>query len=159
MASSGTAITGVDARLHSRAQEKEHRLVQLPIGRRTRMALGSAIIMMATLLPSVTAMSQAVQLVRVDVAEVAKGFRAKKLLGSTVTNDKKESIGTLDDMIIDERKRIFAVVQVGGFLGLGAHLIAVPYDSLQISDDGKKIELPGASRDALTALAEFHYGN
>jgi sporulation protein YlmC with PRC-barrel domain len=103
-------------------------------------------------------MSQAVQLVKVDVAVVAKGFRARKMLGSAVTNDKKENIGSLEDMIVDEKKQIFAVLQVGGFLGLGGHLVAVPYDSLKVSEDGKKIELPGASREALTGLAEFHYG-
>jgi sporulation protein YlmC with PRC-barrel domain len=104
-------------------------------------------------------MSQVVQLVKVDVAAVAKGFRAKKILGSKVTNDKSESIGSLDDIIIDEKKQLFAVLQVGGFLGLGGHLIAVPYNSLKISDDGKKIELPGASREALTGLTEFHYSS
>jgi sporulation protein YlmC with PRC-barrel domain len=119
----------------------------------------AAFVGVATLLPAVPAMSQAIQLVKVDVAAVAKGFRAKKLLGSTVTNEKRESIGSLDDLVLDEKKQIFAVLQVGGFLGLGGHLIAVPYDSLKITEDGKNIELPGASRDALKALAEFHYSN
>jgi sporulation protein YlmC with PRC-barrel domain len=123
------------------------------------LGLGAAFVVTATLLPSVPAMSQTVRLVKVDVAAVAKGFRAKKLLGSTVTNEKRESIGSLDDLVLDEKKQIFAVLQVGGFLGLGGHLIAVPYESLKITDDGKNIELPGASRDALTALAEFHYSN
>lgn len=122
------------------------------------LGLGAAFVAIAGLLPSIPAMSQAVQLVKVDVAVVAKGFRARKMLGSAVTNDKKENIGSLEDMIVDEKKQIFAVLQVGGFLGLGGHLVAVPYDSLKVSEDGKKIELPGASREALTGLAEFHYG-
>jgi hypothetical protein len=36
-------------------------------------------------------------------------------------------------------------------------LVAVPYQSLVIDDAGKKIELPGASRDELKKLAEFKY--
>jgi hypothetical protein len=52
---------------------------------------------------------------------------------------------------------MFAVLQVGGFLGLGSHLVAVPYDSLKVSDDGKKVELPGATKDELKKLAEFKY--
>jgi hypothetical protein len=52
---------------------------------------------------------------------------------------------------------MFAVLQVGGFLGLGKHLVAVPYESLQIDDDGKKIVLPDASKDELKTLAEFKY--
>lgn len=125
----------------------------------TALGLAAAAILLATMPPPFPAMSQAVQLVKVDVAAVSKGYRAKKILGSTVTNDKRESIGTLDDLVIDEKKKIFAVLQVGGFLKLGGHLIAIPYDSLKISDDGKKIALPGASREALTELVEFHYTN
>jgi hypothetical protein len=49
------------------------------------------------------------------------------------------------------------VLQVGGFLGLGGHLVAVPYDSLVIDDEGSKIQLPGASKDELKKLAEFKY--
>jgi sporulation protein YlmC with PRC-barrel domain len=104
--------------------------------------------------------AQAVSLVRVDIAKVAKGFRASKLISESVSNDKNEKIGTLDDIIIDEAQKnaLFAVLQVGGFLGLGGHLVAVPYGSLQISDDGRKIVLPGATKEELKKLAEFVYG-
>jgi hypothetical protein len=49
----------------------------------------------------------------------------------------------------------FAILSVGGFLGLGAHLVAVPFDSLE-SDDGA-IYLPGATRDELKRLPQFRY--
>jgi sporulation protein YlmC with PRC-barrel domain len=103
------------------------------------------------------ATSQGVQLVKVDVAVLAKGYRASKLIGAGVTNDKNESIGSLDDLVIDSKQVLFAVLQVGGFLGIGKHLVAVPYDSLQISEDGKKVALPGASKDELKKLSEFKY--
>jgi len=45
--------------------------------------------------------SQSVSIVKVDVAVVAKGLRVSKLLGSSVTNDKNDKVGTLDDVIID----------------------------------------------------------
>jgi hypothetical protein len=35
--------------------------------------------------------------------------------------------------------RVRGVLQVGAFLGLGGRLIAIPYDSLNISEDGRKI--------------------
>jgi sporulation protein YlmC with PRC-barrel domain len=101
--------------------------------------------------------SQAVQLLRVDVAAVAKGYRASKLISASVTNDKNEKIGSLDDIIIDHKNALFAVLQVGGFLGLGGRLVAVPYQSVQISEDGKKLVLPGASKDELKKLSEFKY--
>jgi len=129
---------------------------------RTR-ALALAIVPIFGLLMIVTtprlASSQGVQLVKVDVAVVAKGLRASKLIGSSITNDKNEKVGSLDDVIIDQnqKKVMFAVLQVGGFLGLGKHLVAVPYESLQISEDGTKIALPGATKDELKKLAEFKY--
>jgi sporulation protein YlmC with PRC-barrel domain len=97
------------------------------------------------------------ELLRVDVSVVAKGYRASKLLGSSVVNDKNEKIGSLDDIIIDRNQVMFAVLQVGGFLGLGGRLVAVPYKTLVINDEGKKIELPGATKEALRGLAEFKY--
>jgi hypothetical protein len=67
------------------------------------------------------------------------------------------SRGKIDDIIIDQNNVMFAVLQVGGFLGVGSHLVAVPYDSLKVAEDGKKVELPGASKDELKKLAEFKY--
>jgi sporulation protein YlmC with PRC-barrel domain len=106
---------------------------------------------------SMPALSQDVQLVKVDVSVVGKGYRAGKLIGADIVNDKNESIGKIDDIIIDKNRVMYAVVQVGGFLGVGSRLIAIPYDSLQIDDAGKKVVLPGASKDELKKLAEFKY--
>ncbi len=106
------------------------------------------------------ALSQAgVALVKVDLNIVAQGYRMSKLIGSRVINDKNEKIGSLDDVIADKDKKqlSFAVLQVGGFLGVGGRLVAVPFDSLVIDDNGQKITLPGASRDELKKLSEFHY--
>ncbi|MDB5581440.1 MAG: hypothetical protein JWR80_6616 [Bradyrhizobium sp.] len=100
-----------------------------------------------------------VQLVKVDLSIVAKGYRMSKLIGTSVINDKNEKIGTVDDVIADKDKKQlgFAVLQVGGFLGMGGHLVAVPYDSLVVDDAGQKITLPGASKDALKKLSQFNY--
>lgn len=98
-----------------------------------------------------------VALVKVDLSVVGQGYRISKLLGNGVVNDKSEKIGTLDDVISDKKQLNFAILQVGGFLGLGGRLVAVPYDSLVIDDKGQKITLPGASKEALKNLTEFHY--
>jgi hypothetical protein len=118
-------------------------------------AFGGALVLAAG--PQPVLSQAAVALVRVDVKAVAAGYRASKLISQTVINDKNEKIGTLDDLIVGKDKVLFAVLQVGGFLGLGGHLIAVPYDVLQIDDAGKKITLPGASKDELKNLPEFTY--
>jgi hypothetical protein len=98
-----------------------------------------------------------VALVVVDVVAVADGYRASKLRGATVVNSKNEKIGELDDLIVGKDRVLFGIVQVGGFLGLGSRLIAVPYSSLQISEEGRRIVLPGASKEHVKDLPEFKY--
>ena len=115
---------------------------------------------LAVALAAGPALSQAgVALVQVDLSVVAKGYRMSKLIGSSVINEKNEKIGTLDDIVADKDKKqlSFAVLQVGGFLGLGGRLVVVPYESLVIDDHGQKITLPGASKDELKKLSEFNY--
>lgn len=100
--------------------------------------------------------AQAVELLKVDVSVVAKGYRASKLIGSSVKND-KEKIGSIEDIIVDKQKAVYAILQVGGFLGVGGRLIAIPYEQLAIDDTGRHITLPGATKEQLQNLQEFKY--
>jgi sporulation protein YlmC with PRC-barrel domain len=98
------------------------------------------------------------QLVAVDVKPLAEAYRASRLIGATVQNDKNEKIGVVDDLIVTPNDQVlFAVISVGGFLGLGRRFVAVPYSSLTVDDQGHKLVLPGATKDALSKLPEFHY--
>jgi sporulation protein YlmC with PRC-barrel domain len=59
-------------------------------------------------------------------------WRASKVVGLNVYNDKNESIGSINDLLTDKSGAIKGVViSVGGFLGVGAHLVAVPYDKVK----------------------------
>jgi sporulation protein YlmC with PRC-barrel domain len=95
----------------------------------------------------------------VTIAEtdlVAAGYRAKKLIGATVYNDQHDKIGKIEDMIITpDGKLSVAVLEVGGFLGLGAHRIAIPVS--QFTQIQPTIVLPGATKQALKGLPEFMY--
>jgi hypothetical protein len=103
--------------------------------------------------------SQAVELVVVDVHAVVQGYRVSKLTGRDVVNDGDQEIGSIDDFIIAGREHApFTVLEVGGFLGVGGHLVAVPFASLALEDGGRRIKLPGASKKALEKLPVFHYG-
>jgi sporulation protein YlmC with PRC-barrel domain len=97
------------------------------------------------------------EVVVVDVTAVAQGLRTEDLKGKPVMNEKNEKIGTVDDLIIGKDRVLFAILQVGGFLGLGSHYVAVPYQSLRIGETPNKILLPGASKEALKNLPEFKY--
>jgi sporulation protein YlmC with PRC-barrel domain len=62
-------------------------------------------------------------------------WRASKVVGLNVYNDNNESIGTINDLLMDKSGNIKAVVLgVGGFLGVGEHLVAVPYDKVKFLD-------------------------
>jgi hypothetical protein len=93
----------------------------------------------------------------VDVVAVAQGLRTGDLKGKPVLNEKNERIGTIDDLIIGKDRVLFGILQVGGFLGIGSHFVAVPYQSLRIDEAPTKIVLPGASKEALKNLPEFKY--
>lgn len=97
----------------------------------------------------------AAELAVVDVRAVALGWRASKLIGRTVANDRDENIGRLDDLMIDQERVLYAIVGVGGFLGLADHKVAVPYRSLDITAD--RIVLAGATKEALKAVPEFKF--
>ena len=49
------------------------------------------------------------------------------------------------------------MLSIGGFLGMGSHLVAVPYDSLKFVD--KTFVLPGGTKEGLKMLPEFKYAS
>ncbi len=94
----------------------------------------------------------AVASVRMD-----NGIRASKLIGSGVYADANTQLGTVDDLIMTQDHRVvFAVVGVGGVLGVGSKLVAIPIGQLQPGNDGH-LMLPGATKDSLTAMPNFVY--
>jgi sporulation protein YlmC with PRC-barrel domain len=59
-------------------------------------------------------------------------FRGSDLMGRTVYNEQNETIGDIGDVLLDKSGNVSAVViNVGGFLGLGASEVAVPFASLR----------------------------
>ena len=99
---------------------------------------------------------QTVETTKVDVQKVAAGYRASQVLGSTVVNDANETIGKIDDLLVTrDGKEPYAVLSVGGFLGMGTRLVVVRYDSLTFADN--KIVLRGGSKDGLKMLPAFQY--
>lgn len=101
---------------------------------------------------------QVVTVTRVELKTVDAGFRASKVIGSTVYNDANDSIGTIDDILITrDGKEPYAVLSVGGFLGMGNKLVVVRYDALKFGKD--KVVLPGGTKDGLKGLPEFKYAS
>ena len=59
-----------------------------------------------------------------------------KVVGLNVYNDNNESVGSINDLLMDKSGNIkAAVISVGGFLGVGAHLVAVPFDKIKFVNE------------------------
>jgi hypothetical protein len=86
----------------------------------------------------------------------SKVIRASKVIGSDVLNDKNETVATIDDLLVSaDGKQPYAVLSIGGFLGMGTQLVVVPDDSLTFT--GNKVTLPDGTKEWLKALPEFQY--
>jgi sporulation protein YlmC with PRC-barrel domain len=73
-------------------------------------------------------------------------WRASKIIGLNVYNDNNENVGSINDLLTDKNGSIKAVViGVGGFLGVGEHLVAVAFDKVKFVDE------PVASTTASTS--------
>ena len=63
-------------------------------------------------------------------------WRASKIVGLNVYNDNNENLGSINDLLTAKGGNIKAVViGVGGFLGVGAHLVAVPLDKIKFVNE------------------------
>jgi sporulation protein YlmC with PRC-barrel domain len=76
-------------------------------------------------------------------------WRASKMVGLSVYNDKNESVGSISDMLTDKSGNIKAVViGVGGFLGVGEHLVAVPFDKVKFVSEPVAYAVASGASDA-----------
>jgi len=75
-----------------------------------------------------------------------------------VNNEQDQKVGSIDDLILTrEDKVVVAIVSVGGFLGIGSKLVAIPWAQFRFGADNQ-VQLPGASKEALNGMPAFTYG-
>jgi hypothetical protein len=99
---------------------------------------------------------QTLSMMRVDPASLATGYRTSKVVGAPVVNEAKEKVGTIDDLIVTKDGKVpYAVLSVGGFLGVATKYVVVPASALEVQ--GQQMMLPGATKETLKALPEFTY--
>ncbi|HEY3796390.1 MAG TPA: PRC-barrel domain-containing protein [Bradyrhizobium sp.] len=71
-----------------------------------------------------------------DSSSFQGDWRTSKVVGLNVYNDNNESIGSINELLTDKSGNIKAVViSVGGFLGVGSQLVAVPFDKIKFVDE------------------------
>ena len=101
---------------------------------------GSALLASVAFAQTPTATSDSTKLAPAaasDTSSSSQGdWRASKMVGLNVYNDNNESVGSINDLLADKSGNIKAVViGVGGFLGVGEHLVAIPFDKVKFVNE------------------------
>lgn len=81
-------------------------------------------------------------------------MRASKLIGASVLNPAGETIGEVNEVLLDNSGKVNAiVVGVGGFLGMGEREVAITFSSLKMTrdDGGRSVITIDATKDILKA--------
>ncbi len=74
---------------------------------------------------------------QLDDKTTGTNIRASQLMGMNIQNAKGESVGEINDIVLDARSgRVrYAAVTYGGLLGIGDKLFAVPFEALNCRRD------------------------
>jgi len=94
-------------------------------------------------------------------------MRASKLIGTNIKNTANETIGEINELILDKSGKVVAVVVgVGGFLGIGQREVAIDYSALTINydpnamtDRGATTVTVNATKDSLKSAPEWRWNN
>lgn len=83
--------------------------------------------------------------------------RASRIIGANVLNERNETVGEIEDLIVATGAAPMAVLSVGGFLGIGARLVAVPLSELRYNAERERWVLNGATKESLQARPAYTY--
>lgn len=82
-------------------------------------------------------------------------MRASKLIGTNIKNQANETVGEINELILDKDGKVVAVVVgVGGFLGIGQREVALDYKSLNVKYDPNAMTDAGATTVTVNATKE-----
>lgn len=88
-------------------------------------------------------------------ASIAGGFTADQLLGADVMNAAGDSIGEIEDLVVDTNNKVSkAIIGVGGFLGMGTKNVAVDLSELKPGTDQKGF-VTAMTKEELKTLPEY----
>ena len=101
---------------------------------------GTAMLASVAFAQSPTATSDSTRMAPAAASDTSSPFqghwRASKVVGLSVYNDNNESVGSINEILMDKSGNIKAVVLgVGGVLGVGEHLVAVPFDKVKFVNE------------------------
>ena len=84
-------------------------------------------------------------------------WRMANYIGKPIVNASGEKIGDISDVLFQRNGKITTVVVgVGGFLGLGAKQVAIPFEAVTYRDqDGERLIVIPLTKDALQAAPDY----
>ncbi len=86
-------------------------------------------------------------------------IKGKNVIGAKVVNKANESLGKIDDVLIETRNgyAVYGVLTHGGVLGIGDKLVAIPWNALQVlpTSDGDATVVLDMTKDRLKAAPNF----
>lgn len=86
------------------------------------------------------------------------GRRMSRVIGAPVSGAGDQAIGKVEDIVLPQGGGApVAILSVGGFLGMGARLVAVPADRLLRQAGSGDWMMPLATRESLAALPVFTF--
>lgn len=87
---------------------------------------------------------------------IAGNLHATQLIGATVKNKARDTVGKIDDLIVSSNSNVAtAVISVGGVLGVGDKKIGVPYKNLSEAPDGKTVYID-MTEEQLKSMPAYH---
>lgn len=78
----------------------------------------------------------------------------EEVLGSSVVNANGDEVAEIEDLVVDQNQVQYAVLSVGGFLGIGDKKVAIPMDQLQLGEDQVYL-LSGETEEQLEEMPEY----
>lgn len=96
---------------------------------------------------------------QVVVTEVS----SEMLVGKTVYGLNDTSVGTIDDLILDDKGAVSnVIIDFGGFLGMGTSQVSVGFDELAILADAGRTDVRvyvDATKEQIQAQPQYHAAN
>lgn len=92
-----------------------------------------------------------------EAGEVPEDVSAAALRDAIVHDRQGAEIGRVEDVVLDDGGRVASVVmEVGGYVGIGSHAVAVDARRLSVRDEGEGTRVVlGMNRDELRRLPEY----
>jgi sporulation protein YlmC with PRC-barrel domain len=97
----------------------------------------------------------------VELATVVPGdsFSVTEYYRQNVYDPSDNTVGEVSDVLLDKDGHVTAVIlSVGGFLGLGAKYVSVPFNALRVTEKGgKRYLVIDATKETLTSAPGYQY--